>query len=102
LDFRYDVVAPMTTILLHTAKAITPAGEILDAGILIRDGVIEAAGARADVSLPAGAIEIKATDQIAVPGLIDVHIHGAGGREVMDRGETRHDFHGGDDRNGSA
>jgi N-acetylglucosamine-6-phosphate deacetylase len=84
LDFRYDVVAPMTTILLHTAKAITPAAEISDAGILIRDGVIEAVGARADVSLPAGAIEIRATDQIAVPGFIDVHIHGAGGRDVME------------------
>ena len=84
MDFRYDVVAPMTTILLHTAKAITPAAEISDAGILICDGVIEAVGARADVSLPAGAIEIKATDQIAVPGFIDVHIHGAGGRDVME------------------
>jgi N-acetylglucosamine-6-phosphate deacetylase len=84
LDFRYDVVSPMTTILLHTAKAITPAAEISDAGILIRDGVIEAVGARADVSLPAGAIEIKASDQIAVPGFIDVHIHGAGGRDVME------------------
>jgi len=84
LDFRYDVVAPMTTILLHTAKAITPTGEISDAGILIRDGVIEAVGARTDVSLPAGAIEIKATDQTAVPGFIDVHIHGAGGRDVME------------------
>jgi N-acetylglucosamine-6-phosphate deacetylase len=84
LDFRYDVVSPMTTILLHTAKAVTPAAEISDAGILIRDGVIEAVGARADVSLPGGAIEIEATDQIAVPGFIDVHIHGAGGRDVME------------------
>ena len=74
----------MTTILLHTGKAITPNAEISDAGILIRDGVIEAVGARADVSLPAGAIEIKATDQTAVPGFIDVHIHGAGGRDVME------------------
>ena len=109
MDFRYDVVAPMTTILLHTAKAITPTGEISDAGILIRDGVIEAVGARADVSLPAGAIEIKATDQTAVPGFIDVHIHGAGGRDVMegsergaiyrraDCGKARHNFDGGDD-----
>lgn len=74
----------MTTILLRTGKAITPTAEISDAGILIRDGVIEAVGARADVSLPAGAIEIKATDQTAVPGFIDVHIHGAGGRDVME------------------
>ena len=51
---------------------------------MIRDGVIEAVGARADLSLPAGAIEIKATDQTAVPGFVDVHIHGAGGRDVME------------------
>ena len=83
-DFRYDIVATMTTILLHAGKAITPTAEISDAGILIRDGVIEAVGARADLALPAGAIEIKATDQTAVPGFIDVHIHGAGGRDVME------------------
>src|SRR5580692_6155894 len=83
-DFRYDIVATMTTILLHAGKAITPTAEISDAGILIRDGVIEAVGARADLALPAGAIEMKATDQTAVPGFIDVHIHGAGGRDVME------------------
>jgi N-acetylglucosamine-6-phosphate deacetylase len=83
-DFRYDIVATMTTILLHAGKAITPTAEISDAAILIRDGVIEAVGARADLALPAGAIEIKATDQTAVPGFIDVHIHGAGGRDVME------------------
>ena len=74
----------MTTILLHTANAITPTAEILDAGILIRDGVIEAVGARQDLTLPAGAIEISATDQTAVPGFVDVHIHGAGGHDVME------------------
>ena len=49
--FRYDVVQLMTTILLHTARAITPGAEIQDAGILIRDDVIEAVGPREGLSL---------------------------------------------------
>jgi N-acetylglucosamine-6-phosphate deacetylase len=74
----------MSTTLLHVGKAITPKGTLADAGILIRDGEIERVGARAEMALPAGAEEIRATDDIAVPGFIDVHIHGAGGRDVME------------------
>jgi N-acetylglucosamine-6-phosphate deacetylase len=74
----------MTTILLRAAKALTPTAEISDAGILIRDGVIEAVGSRADLNLPESAIEVAAPDQIAIPGFVDVHIHGAGGRDVME------------------
>jgi N-acetylglucosamine-6-phosphate deacetylase len=74
----------MTTTLLHVGKALTPKGEIPDAAILIRDGEIESVGPRSDVALPGGAEEILAVDSIAVPGFIDVHIHGAGGRDVME------------------
>jgi len=74
----------MTTILLHAARALTPVAEIPDAGILIREGVIEAIGPRQGMSLPAGAQEISASEQTAVPGFVDVHIHGAGGHDVMD------------------
>jgi N-acetylglucosamine-6-phosphate deacetylase len=74
----------MTTLLLHTAAALTPTTEIPDAGILIRDGVIEAVGPRQSMSLPAGAKEIAAAQQTAVPGFVDVHIHGAGGHDVME------------------
>jgi N-acetylglucosamine-6-phosphate deacetylase len=78
----------MTTTLLHTGRAITPFTEIPDAGILLREGVIEAIGPRAGMSLPVGAQEIDATDKIAVPGFTDVHIHGAGGHDVME-GNTK-------------
>jgi N-acetylglucosamine-6-phosphate deacetylase len=74
----------MATTLLHAGKAITPKGEILDAGILFRDGEIEIVGPRAGMELPGGAEEVRATDSIAVPGFVDVHIHGAGGHDVME------------------
>ncbi len=74
----------MTTILLHAGRALTPATEIADAGILVRDGVIEAIGPRQEMTLPAGAQEIIAAEQTAIPGFVDVHIHGAGGRDVME------------------
>jgi N-acetylglucosamine-6-phosphate deacetylase len=83
-NFRYDVDLPMSTILLHAARALTPTTEIPDAGILIRDGVIEAIGPRQDMRLPSGAVEISAAGQTAIPGFIDVHIHGAGGHDVME------------------
>jgi N-acetylglucosamine-6-phosphate deacetylase len=74
----------MTTKLLHVGRAFTPTSELRDAGILIRDGVIESAGPRSSITLPTGAQEIIAMDQIAAPGFIDVHIHGAGGHDVME------------------
>src|SRR6266850_6089051 len=74
----------MSTTLLHVARAFTPVTEIPDAAILFRDGVIESVGPRSAVALPAGARELITTDKIAVPGFLDVHIHGAGGHDVME------------------
>lgn len=77
----------MPATLVHAGRAFTPATEIPDAAILIRDGVIESVGPRSGVTLPAGAKEIVAMDKIAAPGFIDVHIHGAGGHDVMEATE---------------
>src|SRR2546425_9933619 len=74
----------MTTTLIHAARALTPPTEINDAGILIREDVVEAIGPRAGLSLPAGAREIRAAGKTAIPGFVDVHIHGAGGHDVME------------------
>jgi N-acetylglucosamine-6-phosphate deacetylase len=74
----------MATTLIHARRALTPSAEIADAGILIRDGVIEAIGPRAGMNLPADAKEIVGEDKTAIPGFVDVHIHGAGGRDIME------------------
>jgi N-acetylglucosamine-6-phosphate deacetylase len=77
----------MSTTLLHVARAFTPTTEIPDAAIVFRDGVIESVGPRGAMTMPAGAREIIANDKIAAPGFLDVHIHGAGGRDVMEASE---------------
>src|SRR5262249_2856713 len=78
----------MSTILVHAGRAFTPTTEIPDAAILIRDGVIESVGPRSGATLPAGAEEIVAKDTIAVPGFLDIHIHGAGGPDVMEASDA--------------
>ena len=77
----------MATTLLHVGRAITTKGEISDAGILIRDDEIETVGPRSAIELPSGAEEIHATEYTAVPGFVDVHVHGAGGHDVMEGGD---------------
>ena len=74
----------MTTTCLHVGRAFTPSSEIRDAAIVFRDGVIEAVAPRENIVVASGAQEIVAKDRIAAPGFIDVHIHGAGGRDVME------------------
>src|SRR5262249_24356697 len=74
----------MSATLLRVGRAFTPTAELADAGILLRDGVIENIGPREAVSLPAGAQEISSLDRTAIPGFLDVHIHGAGGHDVME------------------
>jgi len=74
----------MSATLLHVGRALTPTVEIADAGILLREGVIEAIGPRESLTLASGAREISALDLTAIPGFLDVHIHGAGGHDVME------------------
>jgi N-acetylglucosamine-6-phosphate deacetylase len=74
----------MSATLLRVGRALTPTVEIANAGILLRDGVIEAIAPREGLTLPSGAREVSAPDQTAVPGFIDVHIHGAGGHDIME------------------
>jgi N-acetylglucosamine-6-phosphate deacetylase len=78
------MLSAMATTLIHAGRALTPTGEVADAGILIREGVIEAIGPREGMNVPTDANEIIATDKSAIPGFVDVHIHGAGGRDVME------------------
>src|SRR5271166_3533343 len=74
----------MHPIVIHAERAFTPFEEIRDAVIVIRGSKISAIGQRGKVQLPRGVPEIDAGGRTIVPGFVDVHIHGAGGHDVME------------------
>jgi N-acetylglucosamine-6-phosphate deacetylase len=74
----------MPTLFLRVRSVVTPDGEIPDAALLVRDGVIDAVGPRSTLQVPRGAAEFDGSGLAAIPGFVDVHIHGAGGRDVME------------------
>ena len=74
--------------VLYAARALTPSEMIENAALVIEDGRISAVGRRADVKIPAGAKVRDAAPWTVVPGFVDVHIHGAGGHDVMEADEA--------------
>jgi N-acetylglucosamine-6-phosphate deacetylase len=74
----------MQPIVIHAGRAFTPFEEISDAVIVIQGSKISAVGQRGKVDLPRGVRELNASGRTVVPGFVDVHIHGAGGHDVME------------------
>jgi len=74
----------MQPIVIHAGRAFTPFEEISDAVIVIQGSKISAVGQRGKVDLPRGLRELNASGRTVVPGFVDVHIHGAGGHDVME------------------
>jgi N-acetylglucosamine-6-phosphate deacetylase len=73
----------LATVLL-ARQLFTPLKAIDDAALLIEDGIISAVGARAEVHIPSNARVLDFGDAVLAPGLIDVHIHGGAGHDVME------------------
>jgi N-acetylglucosamine-6-phosphate deacetylase len=70
-------------------RVVTPAGVAHDAIVAIRDGRIASvvrAGAdgRPSTALPDEPHVVLANDETLAPGLVDIHLHGAGGIDAMD------------------
>jgi N-acetylglucosamine-6-phosphate deacetylase len=74
----------MSATVVHASRILTPEEELSDSIIVVEDGRITAMGHRDEVHVPAGAVDFVASGMIVVPGFVDVHIHGAGGHDVME------------------
>ncbi len=74
----------MSRLAIHAGRALTPLAEIADVVLLIEDGRIAAIGQRGEVRVPHGTPVYDARGMTALPGFVDVHIHGAGGHDVME------------------
>ncbi len=73
--------------VIYADRALTPLETITDTAILVEGSKIAAVGRRGEVPLPAGTQEYSARGMSVVPGFVDVHIHGAGGHDVMEATE---------------
>ncbi|MGH9735835.1 MAG: N-acetylglucosamine-6-phosphate deacetylase [Candidatus Acidiferrales bacterium] len=69
---------------IYASRVLTPQEELNDAVIVVEDGRVAAMGHRDEVTVPAGAVDYVATGMTVVPGFVDIHIHGAGGHDVME------------------
>lgn len=74
----------MQPIAIYAERAFTPSEEIPDAVIVVQGSKISAVGQRGRVDLPRNVREVRAANRTVVPGFVDVHIHGAGGHDVME------------------
>lgn len=69
---------------LTAGLLLTPSG-MVEHGVVIIEGVeIAAAGSRSHIEIPAGAPVEDFGDAVIAPGLIDIHVHGGAGHDVMD------------------
>ncbi len=74
----------MQTTAIFADRALTPFDDISDAVVVVHGGKIVEVGSRRTVSVPHSARKISTKGKTVVPGFVDVHIHGAGGRDVME------------------
>jgi N-acetylglucosamine-6-phosphate deacetylase len=72
---------PATAIVGGTA--VLPEREVPGSLVLLDEGRIAYAGPRDDGRIPAGAVRADAAGLFVLPGLIDTHVHGTHGDDVM-------------------
>jgi imidazolonepropionase-like amidohydrolase/Tol biopolymer transport system component len=83
IGFQAKTDAPEGTVALVGGRVITMKGdEVLEEGVVVVKGSrIVAVGPRAKVTVPAGARVVDVSGKTLMPGLVDVHWHGAMGDE---------------------
>lgn len=70
--------------ILHVNSCYTPTEQIHNASILFKQGQIMAVGGFSALEVLADAKCISMPNCHALPGLVDTHLHGSGGFDVMD------------------
>ncbi|WOX03992.1 amidohydrolase family protein [Microbulbifer pacificus] len=79
-----DKLVALTGGTVVTMRDAEKAQEVIDNGVvLFRGNRIVAVGAASEVEIPVGAQRIDVTGKTVLPGLVDVHAHGAQGREEI-------------------
>jgi N-acetylglucosamine-6-phosphate deacetylase len=74
--------------VITAAQLLTPNEGIDHPVLLVEDGLIVNLGTREQLAVPDGARRHDFPDKILAPGLIDIHIHGGSGHDVMEPGAS--------------
>jgi N-acetylglucosamine-6-phosphate deacetylase len=74
----------MPLIAIYAGRVLTPQDDLSDAVILVEGSRIVGLAHRDEVTVPEGALDYVAGGMTVVPGFVDIHIHGAGGHDVME------------------
>src|SRR5271167_903307 len=74
----------MSATAIYASRILTPQEELRDCVIVVEAGRSTGIGHRDEVHIPPGARDYVASEMTVVPGFVDVHIHGAGGHDVME------------------
>ncbi len=81
ISFKADADVPSGSLALVGARIITMNGdEVIEDGVILVDrNRITTVGKSGEVSIPAGAKQVDCKGKTIMPGMIDVHAHGAQG-----------------------
>lgn len=74
----------MPPLAIFPDTLLTPLEAIANAVVIVENERILAAGPRDSITVPKSARELRAKGKVLAPGFVDVHVHGAGGSDVMD------------------
>lgn len=77
----------MPAIAIYASRILTPHEELDDGVIIVEDSQITGVGHRDEMRIPSGAVDYVAKGLTIAPGFVDLHIHGAGGHDVMEADE---------------
>jgi len=76
----------MAPLAIFADCVLTPLEAIPDGVVLVDGSQVAAVGTRKEVQIPRTATRLEAQGKTLVPGFVDIHVHGAGGSDVMDAG----------------
>ncbi|MGH9488244.1 MAG: N-acetylglucosamine-6-phosphate deacetylase [Terriglobales bacterium] len=69
--------------LVCARQMVTPEESYSETGVVIEDGKIQALGRRQELEVASGTRTDDYGDAVLAPGLIDIHVHGGAGVDVM-------------------
>ena len=73
-------------LLITNGTVYTPTGPVADGAVLVDGAVIRAAGSRSALRVPPDVTVLDAGGGLIAAGFIDLHLHGALGRDLMNSG----------------